>query len=79
MKCTFFESPVFDEIILGSAVYITVTKALNYRTFFFKEIQYVCKGRTITVRPFESSKKVLWLCMKNRLLYIEFYAEFKYE
>ena len=28
-----------------------------------------------TVRPFQSSKKVLWLCIKNKLPYVEFYAD----
>ena len=30
-----------------------------------------------TVRLFQSSDKVLWLCIKNRWFYIEFYADFK--
>ena len=30
-----------------------------------------------TVRPFQSSKKVLWLCMKTTPFYTEFYADFE--
>ena len=33
------------------------------------------KNYEITVRPNQSSKKVLWLCIKNKLPYIEFYAD----
>ena len=32
-------------------------------------------SKDYTVRPFQSSDKVLWLCIKNELPYTEFYAD----
>ena len=49
---------------------------------FFVENQHRFKHQlaniicNYTVRPFEASEKVMWLCVKTTPLYIEFHADF---